>query len=511
MAVALPLLSKSKYTAGVQCLKRLWLQVNEPALAPETDAATQARFDQGTEVGEAARKAFPGGVLIEDGYKDHASAVRRTQSLLADRAVPAIFEAAFTYENIRVHVDVLERLRGGRLRLIEVKSTTQVKPEHLPDVAIQQYVLSGCGVKLAGSYLMHLDRTYVYPGGEYDYDQLFNIADIDDDLEEAEAQVPEQLRAERAALRRDTAPDIEPGGHCTQPYECEFFQYCNPEMPPDHVSCLPRLGRKKLDELLALGCERLRDIPDDFPLTETQQRACQCAKARRPWFGPGLTAHLKELRYPLWFLDFETIGLALPRWPGTRPYDGVPFQFSIHVQRRPGEAPVHHEFLADGSDDPRQVVLDALLTVLAQHRRPAAGRDNRNGVGSVIVYNKSMEAGVLRNLAARFPGKGKLLEPLLDNLWDLLAAIRAHVYHPKFYGSFSLKSVAPALTNHRYAGLAVADGVEAGVAFMRLLRSDVSAIEARRLRRDLLAYCGQDTACCLDIVEVLQAQQTGNS
>lgn len=501
MALALPLLSKSKYTAGVQCLKRLWLQVNEPELAGETDPATQARFDQGTEVGEAARKAFPGGVLIEDGYKDHESAVHRTQVLLVDRRVAAIFEAAFTYENIRVHVDVLERVAGGRWRLIEVKSTTQVKPEHLVDVAIQKYVLRGCGVKLAGAYLMHLNRAYVYPGGEYDYDRLFTVTDVSSDVKAAEVVLSEQLRAQRAVLRKDCAPDIDPGPQCRQPYECDFFDHCNPELPRDHISCLPRVTQAKLAELLALGCERLRDIPDDFRLTEPQWRVCQCAKTRRPWFGPGLNADLATLRYPLLFLDFETINPALPRWPGTRPYDTVPFQFSVHVQRRPGEKPIHEEFLADGQGDPRQAILEALLAVFERHRRK--GARGSNALGTVVVYSKGMEAGVLRSLANWFPDKSKPLEAISANLWDLLAVIRSHVYHPKFYGSFSLKDVAPALTPRRYVDLTVADGVQAGLAFMRLVRSETSAAEARQLRRDLLAYCGQDTACCAELVEIL--------
>lgn len=508
MAVALPLLSKSKYTAGVQCLKRLWLQINEPELAGETDPATQARFDQGTEVGEAARKAFPGGVLIENGYKDHESAVHRTLVLLADRRVPAIFEAAFTYENIRVHVDVLERVARGGWRLIEVKSTTQVKPEHLVDVAIQKYVLRGCGVKLAGAYLMHLNRAYVYPGGEYDYDRLFTITGLSSDVKAAEVVLPEQLRAQRVVLRKDCAPDIEPGPQCRQPYECDFFDHCNPELPRDHISCLPRLTQKKLAELLALGCERLRDIPDDFRLTEPQRRVCQCAKTRRPWFGPGLNADLVTLRYPLLFLDFETINPALPRWPDTRPYETVPFQFSVHAQRRPGEKLIHEEFLANGQGDPRRAVMDELLAIFACYRRK--GARGSSGIGSVVVYSKGMEAGVLRSLMAWYPGDAELLEAISANLWDLLAIIRAHVYHPKFYGSFSLKDVAPALTARGYDGLTVADGIQAGLAFMRLQRNETSAAEGRRLRRDLLAYCGQDTACCAELVEILaRAENSG--
>ena len=161
----------------------MYLKVHEPETAPEPDEAQQATFDQGYEVGLLATKAFPGGVAVEEDYLHHAEAVARTQDLMGDKNVPAIFEAAFTFQDVKVRVDILERLPRNRWRLIEVKSTSKLKDTHYDDVAIQKYVLEGCGLKLSESCLMHLNREYVYAGGEYDLDQLFAINDLTEDIQ----------------------------------------------------------------------------------------------------------------------------------------------------------------------------------------------------------------------------------------------------------------------------------------------------------------------------------------
>ena len=291
-------LSKSKFIAGWQCLKRLYLEVHQPELAGEPDERTQAVLEQGHEVGRWAQKRFPAGLLIEASPQEMAKALKQTEQALADRQYGAIFEATFAHDNVLARVDVLERLPANQWRLVEVKSSTGVKDYYLYDVALQRHVLEGLGMNVVPC-LMHLNREYVYDGRQYDLEKLFVIRDLTSETAALQQQVKDLLREEWKALDGAEPPDIAPGDHCTHPFACAFFDLCNKPLPDGHVRYLPGISAKKLQELARRGIESIKQIPQDFPLTERQERAWDCARTGEPWFGEGLKTALAELRYPL--------------------------------------------------------------------------------------------------------------------------------------------------------------------------------------------------------------------
>ena len=133
-------ISKSKFVAGVQCLKRLYFQVHHPELATGSSEATEAVMEQGHQVGVAAQKEFPGGVLVAADHEHLDDAVRITRELVGNAEVPAIFEATFEYGGVLVRTDVLERRSWTGYRLIEVKSATGLKPHYAYDIGIQKHV-----------------------------------------------------------------------------------------------------------------------------------------------------------------------------------------------------------------------------------------------------------------------------------------------------------------------------------------------------------------------------------
>src|SRR5437870_470262 len=225
-------ISKSKFVAGVQCLKRLYLQVHQPELAAQPEAADEAVIEQGREVGLLARQLFPGGVEV-DGSGGLEQAIRTTQELIANPEVPAIFEGAFENGGVFVRVDVLQRRRDGRWRLIEVKSTTDLKDHHLEDVAIQARVVSRSGVDLASVCLAHVNRNYVFGGGSIEVRRLFQVRNLTRRVERLQPKLTFQLRSQFTVLTVPTAPDIKPGSHCTDPVTCEFFEQCNTPRPDD--------------------------------------------------------------------------------------------------------------------------------------------------------------------------------------------------------------------------------------------------------------------------------------
>jgi len=353
-------ISKSKFVAGCQCVKRLYWQVHEPELGAKPDASDQAIMAQGHEVGMLARQLFPGGVeVVSDGGLDQA--IHATRELVENPQVPAIFEGVFQHDGVLVRVDVLHRRKDGRWRLIEVKSTTEVKEHHLDDLGIQYRVVSRSGLDVGSCCLAHINRNYVFGGGSMDVRRFFKIRNMTRRVERLQPKLTFQLRSQFTVLSMPKAPDIPPGRHCSNPITCEFYERCNIPRPNDHIRYLPRLHASAAEELEEMGVESIRDIPDDFDLTETQRRAATSVQTGDPWYdSQALKAELATLSYPISYLDFESVNPAIPRFVGMRPYQQLPFQFSLHSQKERGSQPEHCEFLAMDASDPRREFIGSL-------------------------------------------------------------------------------------------------------------------------------------------------------
>jgi predicted RecB family nuclease len=493
-------ISKSKYMAGVQCLKRLYWQVHEPELGVFPDATAVAIMEQGREVGKLARQLFAGGVEVP--FCDPEQAIRITRELIANPDVPAIFEAAFEDGGVFVRVDILHRRRDNRWRLIEVKSTADLKEQHLDDLAIQHRVVSRSGLDLASSCLAHVNRNYVYTGGDIDVWRFFRIKNLTRRVERLLPKLTFQLRSELRVLVMPNPPEIPTGPHCTNPITCEFFDRCNPPRPADHIGYLPRLHASAAEELEEMGVESILDIPEDYPLGDRQRRAATCVQTGEPWFDKeSLKTELDALTYPLFFMDFETINPCVPRFAGMRSYDHIVFQFSVHVQREPGAKPEHYEFLAVNRDDPRREFITSLGAVLGQS-------------GTVIVYNQSFELARLNELASWLQEFAEPIKQIQSRVLDLLPVIRNHVYHPAFAGSYSLKAVLPALLPEMtYEGMEIANDTDAGVAWEAFTKTTDQG-ERERIKKALSEYRALDTLALLRLVERLRSacgQNTGSN
>jgi hypothetical protein len=483
-------LSKSKFVAGCQCLKRLYLQVHEPELAAEADQTTEAIIEQGREVGMLARKLFPGGVEVHSDNLDQA--IRATREIIGNRDVPAIFEGTFEHDGVLVRVDILHRRPDKRWRLIEVKSTTDVNDHHVGDVAVQHRVVRRSGIDLASSCLAHVNRYYVYQGGAIDAHRFLRIRNLTRRVEKLQPRLPSVLRSQFRVLGKPEAPRIAAGSQCSHPVICEFFDRCNPPLPDDHILKLPRIHASEVAKLAALSIQSIHEIPENYPLTARLRRVCTCVQTGTPWFSPEIRDHLGKLKYPLYFADFETINPCIPRFPGMRPYDQLPFQWSAHVQREPGAAPEHFEFLATDASDPRPAFISALCNTLGER-------------GSIVVYHQQFESQRLSDLASWLPEFAGRIEKMQRRLWDLLPTVRDHVYHPRFFGSYSLKSVLPALVPEMtYDGMEVTDGQAAGLAWESMVCGGLDGDERDRIRRALLDYCSQDTLAMVRLVESLR-------
>ncbi len=468
-------LSKSRLMSARQCLKRLWLEVHKPELQ-EFSAATLVAFSAGHAVGEVARKIYgaPGSVLIPyEGGLEHA--IRKTTRLLNAGVRFPVFEATLAFAGVLVRIDVLLP-DGHNWRIIEVKSSTSLKDEHLFDTAVQSWVFRGSGYPTSQTLLAHIDKEFVYSGGE-NYLGLLREVDIGDDVSRLDKEVPALVRTARDTVA-GSEPQIAVGKQCNTPYECPFIGYCWPkaEFP---LQTLPRASKAKLGEWIRLGTMDLRQLPEN-QLTDRQQRVQRVARSGTAELLPGAKSFAASLGYPRYYLDFETIAPAIPRWANTRPYEVLPFQWSCHYEGSADE--LHHaEFIDLSGEAPMRLVAESLIRVLGI-------------TGAVLMYS-NYERLVIDGLRQRFPDLAPALTAIIERLVDLKRITEDCYYHPAMAGSWSLKAVLPTISmDSGYKQLlGIQEGTEASEAYLEAIDPVTPPLRKAELKQQLLQYCRFDT------------------
>lgn len=488
-------LSKSKFMAGLQCQKRLYLEVFAPGERPETEAATERQFDEGHRVGELARDRFPGGVLIEGEPWEFSRLSEKTADAIKAGAV-AVYEASFLAGGLFARVDILRRgAKKGTWDIIEVKKSTSVKPEHLMDVSFQAYLAKEAGLKVGKCFVMHINNQCVAP----DLSNLFTLVEVTKEVSENFEQVKKELARVRKTLALKKEPSIAIGRHCGSPYACPFTERCWDFLPAHNVLDLTRsAGWEPFEE----GVLKIKDL-DAKEFSGVNRRIVEVVKSGKRFVdAKGIKDGLADWTYPLYFLDFESINPAIPKFAGTKPYEQIPFQLSCHVIEKPiqgARKPVvtHAEFLHESASDPREKFVVSLLKAVGTK-------------GSIVSYNKSFESQVITKCANWFPKYAKKLEAVKERLVDPMTVISKNVYDPEFHGSFSLKYVAPALLGKEfdYSEMEIGGGSEAQALYEEMISPGVSKKRAAEIRKALIEYCRLDTLAMVELYFWLKSQSS---
>ncbi len=485
-------ITKSHYTAGVQCSKRLYLLATQPELATAPSDDLRLRFSQGQNVGKLAQVRFPGGVLISASGSAIQDAIDTTAALIRDCKVPAIFEAAIQHENLLIRVDILKNNLDGTWDLIEVKSTTEPKDEHLEDVAFQLLVLQGAGIKVKNVILSHINNRVSFPN----LDDFFLDHDLTEAATAALPGVVMRVKSLIAVLEKDEAPEQLIGRQCANPYGCEFKSKCWADVPKGSTLELYNYRKRKPTkfELYHSGTKLIADLKDEVELTRFQEIQYLASKTDEPIIDRGgLANFLHEVQYPVYYFDFETIAPPIPTLNGMRPYQRIPVQFSCHIQKAPNAELEHHEFLASGKpgEDPRLECVNALKKVFTTS-------------GTIVAYHDDFERSLMRELAQQFPDSSEFLLDLEGRFWDLEDAFHQHFYHHDFGGSCSIKKVLPFFAPEmKYDNLAIKNGGQAQAQLFRLFSDGTTQEQREVIRRDLLIYCGQDSMAMVVIHQKL--------
>jgi len=483
-------LSKSKYLRGLQCPKLLWYEYNRKKDIPPPEPVIQLAFDEGKKVGKLAQELYPDGVLVErlwDPQKQHERSIEKL------KLRKTLFEAGFVHQRAYALADILAPVENDYWDLIEVKSSTGVKEEHLHDAAFQMYVYEGAGVKIDKCCVMYVNGDYVRRG-KIEPEKFFLKEDITRQSRILMRKIGSAVDTLLKVVAGKDMPEIKIGPHCRSPRDCPLQDICWSFLPDQDNIFLLYSGGKRSFELLEEGVDKLTEIPDDYKLNYKQVIQVEAHRLKEAYIDrEALREFLEGARYPLYFLDFETIRPAIPVYDLTRPHEPIPFQYSLNVVAGEGAQPIHHSYLAPGKSDPRPEILRQLKELIGQE-------------GSIVAYSASFEKLCLRKAAEANPEYRDWVKSLSDRFLDLLEPFQKfNYYHPAQAGSASLKAVLPAITGESYEGMGIAEGGTASAEYYRVtFGNKVSDQESARVRKALEDYCEMDTMGMVKILEVLK-------
>ncbi len=512
------IISKSKYLSGLQCLKYLWTLVNEPEKIPPYDEVALFRFQQGHEVGELAKSLFPGGIEMEHGIDIEAELTMakrltgieaRTGDLTSHENEPhssrlPLFEPAFSYKNSFARADILEPVAGNLWNIIEVKSATSVKDINLHDLAFQKYCYEGAGLKIGRCCLMYLNKDYIRQGA-IDPLQLFVKEDVSSSVDMFKGEVEGKILDMLDAVNSKICPQEDISRNCFDPYDCQLRSLCWSHLPKNSVFELYRAKDLAFD-FYNKGITSISGIDNISRLDHIQLKQYSSVIKGCPVIERDkIRLFLDRLKYPLYFLDFETFSTAIPLFDGLRSYQAIPFQFSCHKLGSMDDKPQNYYFLAenDGSD-PRPGFLENLKKVLGYN-------ESSNGAypsGSILVYYESFEKNILKGLAATYPEHKWWIDDAISRILDLYEPFGKFYYYSCIQkGSASLKNVLPALTGISYDDMEIKNGQEASLKYLDIAflkkGTEIGKENTEKIKKDLLDYCGLDTEGMIYILREL--------
>ena len=481
------LLSKSTFIRGLQCYKSLYLYKNYYHLRDPISSELQAVFNRGHQVGELAQQLFPGGIDCTPTKRfKYLESVEKTQRLI-NEGQEVIYEATFQAERVLVMMDMLVK-RKGKWYAYEVKSSTKISDTYLTDAAIQYYVITNSGLELEDISIVHINNQYVRKR-KLELDKFFKTTSVKNRILEIQLNLNTQINEMKSVIFGGEVPEKEIGKHCFSPYPCDYLGYCWKGAKDAEIFSLAGMGKEGQVKLFQKGIRNFRDFSSGEKLTKSQkiQVASKSIINKN-----NIKKFIDQLEFPLWFLDFETVQYAIPKYEGVKPYQQIPFQYSLHKLDKEGNLS-HVDFLAEQGIDPRILFVKSLFDKVGKE-------------GSILVYNAAFEKMIVKQLFNWFPNYKSETQQMINRFVDLMKPFQAKDYYlPEMKGSHSIKAVLPALCPEMsYDDLSIKNGHIAAMSYNELqTSSDMFYIE--EVKQNLLEYCKLDTLAMVKIYEKLSS------
>lgn len=487
-------LSKSDYTTYLKHPAWLWIKKHAKTMLPHIDPATQAIFNTGHEFEQYAEALFPGGVTLGfTDYDEYLTLPERTTQAL-DGVVRTIFQGRFEHEQLTFICDIIQIVEGNEVDLIEIKSSTSAKPEHIVDLAFQMVVLEKCGYSVRNISVIHVNNQYVR-GGAIDPKAITASTDVTDAVKAARDYTLTKIDEALAVMALIECPDVSPL-HADKKFFGEWLGiYKHMKSPkPGSIYDLCQLDAKTLQNLLSNNIANIKDIPEDFALKPKQSLQVEALRQGRP------TIHVDKIKeflgtftYPLYFFDYETLGSLVPYFDGLKPYQQLPFQYSLHILDSPDAGLRHEEYLHRDNTNPAEPLTQALISHIGEK-------------GTVVTWNMSFEKSCNTLLGTLLPEHAEFYKNLNNRIVDLMTPFMQNWYvSSDFCGSASIKNVLPVLIpelSHKL--LEISDGGTAQRLWMEAVLDGKRPEEKEQILSDLLDYCKLDTLAMVKIHDVLR-------
>ncbi len=485
------ILSKSTFIRGMQCEKSLYLYKNVIHLRDTPSPEQLAVFSRGNNVGVLAQQLFPNGIDASSNFKrNNVAAVANTQKLI-ETGVEVIYEASFQYNQVLVILDILVKC-NNQWYAYEVKSSVKISNTYLLDVSLQHYVIEQSGLKLEDISLITVNPSYVKKG-KLEVDKFFVITSVKQDALKNESIISEKLEKLKMVALNPSMPEVSIGEHCFSPYNCDFMGTCWKNVPINSVFEMGAVPKTLLFELYNSGIKTIDEVPEKNNLDKNANLHLQSKNKNEVVVNKEqLSKFLNQLSYPLYFMDFESFMPAVPIYDNTKPYQHIPFQYSIHVIKNKNEKAVELSFLGDEGIDPRKKFIERLIVDLDTQ-------------GSILVYDALMERNILNGLKKDFPEYTSQIESVLKRIVDLIQPFNERSYYdPKMKNLTSIKNVLPALVSDlHFNELKISSGSMAMIAYEKL-QKETDMFKIAEVREHLLEYCRMDTFAMIKVFEVLK-------
>ncbi len=498
------ILSKSTFIRGLQCSKSLYLYKNFIQLRDKISFEQQAVFNRGNKVGILAQKLFPGGVDASKVKRsDYTAAVSRTTELIKS-GVEVIYEAAFQHNKVLVILDILVKNTPNNFPdkshwddewyAYEVKSSTKISHTYLLDASLQYWVITNSGLLLSDMSLITINNKYIR-NGEVKLNELFSFTSVKNEVIRNQPKIEENISVSKKVLEQLQIPKIEIGEQCFSPYSCDFMGTCWKLVPANSIFEITGMQKSEQFNLYHSGYKTISEIPEQNNLDKNVNIHVQSFKKGSPMIDTkAISTFLDKAQYPLFFMDFETFMPAVPIYNNTKPYQHIPFQYSLHYKKSTDSKLEHSYFLAEQGQDPRKLFLENLL------------KDTEN-IGSILVYDALMERNVLNGLKKDFPEFSHEIDLRLKRFVDLMQPFQERsYYHPLMKNSHSIKNLLHALIPElSYTNLQISNGSMAMVAFEQL-QTETDMFKILETRENLEKYCELDTLAMVKVFEILEKE-----
>lgn len=487
-------LSKSEYMMFLKHPAWLWLKKHDKEKLPLPDANLQAIFDTGHEFEQYAEKRFPNGITLGfSNYDEYLSLPERTKKAL-DNGAKTIFQGRFETDEITCICDIVDQVKENEVDLYEIKSSTKVKPEHHPDLAFQVVVLESAGFKIHKIAIIHVNNKYVRDG-EVDFTKLSTITDITNEVREIIEETKSNIQLALEVIKLPKLPDSSPRYTKLGAFSewLEIYKALGNKIDPYSIYNLIAPNVKLIGGLEDLDISLIKDIPEDFKLTPKQLVQVIATKNNERTINKEkIKDFIKTLTYPLYFLDYETAMSVVPLYDGTKSYQQIPFQYSLHIIEKKGDELKHSEYLHRNNSHPVPDLLDKLSKDISS-------------AGTILVWYKSFEMGRNKEMAQMFPKFSNFLEDVNNRVIDLMEPFASGLFVDKdFFGRASIKNVLPVIVpTLSYKKLGIQEGASAQRLWTNAVLRDKSDINKDKLFYDLVEYCKMDTLAMVEVWRVL--------